>query len=87
MCHVYAIFYFCISIPMRWLASNCHLLKHSNFSVRSMGKTIDMLEETMSDIVNDGSQMLSELFMCDIWTELLVEIPEFKLYMKYLFEE
>ena len=87
MCRVYAIFHFCISIPMHWLAGNCHKLKHSNFSVRSMGRTIDMLEKTMSDIVNDGSRMLSELFMCGIWTELLVEIPAFKLYMTYLFEE
>ena len=66
MCRVYAIFHFCISIPMRWLAVNCHELKHSNFSVRSMGRTIDMLEQTMSDIVNDGSRMLSKAFMSGI---------------------
>ena len=87
MCRVYAIFHFCISIPMRWLAGNCHLLKHCNFSVRSMGRTIDILEEAMSNIVTDGSRMLSEFFMCNIWDELLLEIPEFQSYMNYLFEE
>ena len=25
--------------------------------------------------------------MCNIWAELLVEIPDFQSYMKYLFEE
>ena len=52
-----------------------------------MGRTIDILEEAMSDIVNDGSRMLSEFFMCNIWAELLVEIPDFQSYMRYLFYE
>ena len=87
MCRVYAIFHFCISMPMRWLAGNCHKLKESDFSVRSMGKTIDVLEKAMSDVVNDGSKMLIEGFMCSIWDDFLLEIPEFKEYMKYMFEE
>ena len=51
MCCVYAIFHSCINIPLCCLAGKCHLLKHCNFSVRSMGRTIDILEEAMSDIM------------------------------------
>ena len=71
MCRVYAIFHFCISMPMRWLAGNCHKLKESDFSVRLMGRTINILEQAMSDVVNDGPKMLSEPFMSSIWDKFL----------------
>ena len=59
---------------MRWLASSTHLLKDSNWSIPSMGKVIDILEETLSKIMNDRKKMLSDAFMNAIWEPLSQEI-------------
>ena len=32
-----------ITIPMRWLTANCHKLAQYNWSVRSMGRTVDRI--------------------------------------------
>ena len=58
MSRIFAIFHLCISMPMRWLAGNTHKLQTSDWSIRSMGRVIDLLGKAMITISNDGSKML-----------------------------
>ena len=67
MSRIFAIFRLCISMPMRWLAGNTHKLQTLDWSIRSMGKVIDLLEEAMTKISNDGNKMLCEVHMMSIF--------------------
>ena len=67
MTRVYAIFHLGISLPMRWLAGNTHRLQNSNWSIRSMGIAIDLLEEALISIADDGNKMLEDEFMMSIF--------------------
>ena len=86
MCRTYAIFHFCISLPMGWLAGNTHTLKDSDWSIFSIGRAINLLEFSLSNIVNDGQQMLSNKFIMGIFEPLLDTFPQFQLYMTFIFE-
>ena len=54
-------------MPMRWLAGNTHNVGAQGYdwSVLSMGKEIDALEEAMVKIEDDGALFLYEAFMSD----------------------
>ena len=73
-------------MPMRWLAGNTHKLQTSDWSIRLMGKVIDLLEEAMITISNDGSRMLSNEFMMSIFQSLKDNLPEFAEFMDFMFE-
>ena len=86
MSRIFAIFHLCISMPMRWLAGNTHKLQTSDWSIRSMGKVIDLLEKAMIKISNDGSIMLCEAHMMSIFQPLIDTIPEFAEFVEFMFE-
>ena len=67
---IFPIFYLCISMPMLWVAGNTHKLQTSDWSIRLMGKVIDLLEEAIITISNDGSRMLCDVFMMSIFQPL-----------------
>ena len=84
----------CISIlmPLRWLAGNCHLLSEYNWSERSTGRSIDILERALEKIADGtdehgpGELMLQDTFMMLIFDELACELPPFKKYLSYMYE-
>ena len=66
---VFAIFYFTVCMPMRWLSDNTHNVgaRGYNWSLMSMGKAIYALEEAMVKIEDDGALFLDEAFMSNIF--------------------
>ena len=84
---VFSIIHFSISLPMRWLAGSTHLLKDSDWSIRSMGKAIDLLEVALMKIENDGQLFLSHQFMMEIFKEIADTVVPFRTYIQYMFEE
>ena len=51
-----------------------------------MGKVIDLLEDAMIIISNDGSRMLSDDFMMSIFQSLKDDLPEFEEFLNFLLE-
>jgi len=72
LCHVMAILFFKIVMPLRWLAGNTHFLGQCGFdwSVRSMGKALDALEAALIQIQDNGSLYLDEAFMNSIFSKI-----------------
>ena len=83
---VYAIFHVAICFPMRYLAGKAHTLGAHDFSIRSMGKVIDTVDEKLKQIVDTPENFISYDFMKDIFKELIDKIPPFKEYLTYMFE-
>ena len=67
-----------ICMPMRWLAGNSHELAEFDWSARSNGRAIDLLERSLEAIVADPSKILDEEFMYGIFWELMEEMAPFK---------
>ena len=44
---VHLIYHLALVMPMRWLSGNTHLLGERNWSVRSMGRALNLLEAAM----------------------------------------
>eukprot|EP00957_Ditylum_brightwellii_P193288 14717125-Ditylum_brightwellii.AAC.1 len=57
LCCVMAILHFSICVPMRWIAGNTYHIGNlgNDWSVRSMGKAINALYDSMAQIKADGS--------------------------------
>ena len=51
-----------------------------------MGRAIDILEFALSNTANDRDQMTSKELMMVIFKQLLDTLPEFQLYMNFMFE-
>ena len=56
LARVCAIVYLSICIPTRWLAGNSQKLEKYNWSIRSMGKVVDILDVALEEIANDGTK-------------------------------
>ena len=89
LCRVFAILHYTICMPMRFLAGNTHSFGATGYdwSARSMGLAIDALEEAMIELEKDGSKLLSEDFMCSIFSKMYNGGPFEPLteYMEYMF--
>ena len=88
LCRVFAILHYTICLPMRFLAGNSHSIGAQGYdwSTRSMGNAIDALEEAMIEIETDGSKLLSEDFMGNIFSNIynygpLEPLTEFMTFM------
>ena len=82
-----SILHVAICIPMRWLAGNTHKMKDHNWSVRSMGRALDILESALEKILLDQSLILDRQFMMGIFDELRSELLPFDDFLKYKFEQ
>ena len=62
---------------MRFLAGNSHNIGAQGYdwSTRSMGNAIDALEKAMIEIETDGSKLLSEDFMGNIFSNIYNDGP------------
>ena len=83
---VCSIIHIAVCLPLRWLAGNSHKLKRYDWSVRSMGKCIDLLEKALELITDNGSYILDEYFMMGIFNTLHEQLPPFSDYITHMFE-
>ena len=84
---VLLILYLCILIPVRWISAQTHTLGQYNWGARSMGKVLDILEETMNKIHANHSLVLSKEYMMAIFVELHNELPPFEEFWQHKFEK
>ena len=72
LARVMSIIHYKIALPMRWLAGNTHHMHGSGYdwSIRSMGKAIDALHDAMVVIAGDGTKLLDETFMNNIFSKI-----------------
>jgi hypothetical protein len=84
---VASILHLAVVIPMRWLAGNTHKLFGYRWGERSMGRAIALLHDAFVEIQGDGSLLLEEEFVMHIFASLYDELPPFKEYLDYHFEE
>ena len=81
-----SVFFLAIIVPTRWLAANTHKLSHRNWGESSMGKVIDILYQTMLEIVQDGTKGMDEDYIMNIFKPIEEELPEFKAHLDWYFE-
>jgi hypothetical protein len=74
-------------LPMRWLASNTHELSKYIWGERYMGRAITLLHDAFVEVQRDGSLMLDEGFIMNIFSSLYDELPPLKQYLDYHLEE
>ena len=86
LARVCSIVHIAICLPSRWLAGNTHKLAQYDWSVRSMGRMVDLLQKALVEVAADGQKMLDESFMMGIFDELIDELPPLKEYMNYIFD-
>jgi len=82
-----SIVFIAVVVPMRWLAGKTHELAHRNWSERSMGRAVDLMYNAFVEVESNGELMLDEDFIMGIFSPLYEELPEFKAYLEYFFEE
>jgi hypothetical protein len=74
-------------LPMRWLAGNTHKLAEYGWGERSMGRAITLLHDEFVEIQSDGSLLLDQEFIMNIFSPHYKEIPPLKQYLNYHFKE
>ena len=84
---VASILHLAVVIPMRWLAGNTHKLFEYGWGERSMERAIKLLHDAFIEIQGDGSLLLEEDFIMNIFASLYDELPPFKEYQNYHLEE
>ncbi len=84
---VASILHLAVVIPMRWLAGNTHKLFEYRWGERSIGHAIKLLHDAFIEIQGDGSLLLEEDFIMNIFESLYDELPPFKEYLNYHLEE
>jgi hypothetical protein len=57
------------------------------FLSRSMSRVINIIYDFAKDLLADGSKLLDDDFMLNLFSPLYEELPEFKQYMTYYMEE
>ena len=86
LARVCTIIHLSICLPTRWLAGNSHKLSDYDWSVRSMGQMIDLLEKALEEIEKDGTLIVNESFMMVIFNELIEKLPPFKEYIRHMYK-
>jgi hypothetical protein len=76
-----------VVLPMRLLAGNTHELSKYSWGERSMGRAITLLHNAFVEVQHDGSLMLDEGFIMNIFSFLYDELPPLKQYLDYHLEE
>ena len=82
-----AIFFLAVIVPMRWLAGHTHNLAHRNWGEVSMGRALDAVYVAFKKVALDGSLLLNEDFIMNIFEPFYAELPKLKDHIDYYFEE
>ena len=86
LARVCEIIHLSICMPKIWLAGNSHKLEKYDWSVRSMEKIVNILEEYLEELKEDGSNIMNEKFMMGFFDEIKNTIPQFKDYYRHMYE-
>ena len=84
---VLSILHMCIVIPVRWISAQTHNLGQYKWGARSMGRVLDIIEESMDEINTNHSLILSKDYMMAIFVELHDELPPFNGFCENRFEK
>lgn len=87
MLRVLSILHISVALPLRWLAGNVQDLEEYGFGVLDMGWTVDLMEAAFEEIAKDGSKLLDEDFMMNIFKEIIDKVALFRDYLQFMFEE
>ena len=87
LCRMMSIVHLSLAIPMRWLSGNRNRLSEHGWNVRSMGRTIDMLEAALMIVQDDEMLMIDEQHMMSIFSDIENEIPPLKEFLEYVHED
>ena len=83
---LFSILHVSIVIPFRWLAGNTHKLAKYGWGARSMGRAVDMLHTTCTQLLDDIKLIHDRNFMMKIFDEISNEIPAFKEFLVFKFK-
>ena len=81
-----SILHIAICIPLCWILGQTHKLKNYNWGARLMGRVLNVLETSLEKIEADPKLAYSEIYMMNIFHELVEELPPFKDYLQHQFE-
>ena len=84
---VLSILHIAVCMPVRWLAGNTENLAQYDFGAVSMGRTLDMLEDAFIKISSDGTLLLDEDFVMNIFSDIVDEVEPFDKYLHFMFNE
>ena len=82
-----SIVHYAIIVPFRWLAGNSHTLSEYGWSVRSMGRAVDIIFDSMTMLANEPEKLIDESFMMHIFDPLINELPPLKDYLHYYYND
>ncbi len=74
-------------LPTRWLAGNAKDLGQYGFSYYHMGSVLDLMEDRFEEISCDGSLMMNENYMMDIFSLIAINVDPFAEYLEFMFTE
>lgn len=83
---LFSILHVSIVIPFRWLAGNTHKLAHHKWGARSMGRAVDILHTACGELLDDIKLIHDKTFMMNLFDDIADEIPEFKKFLDFEFE-
>ena len=83
----FSILHVSIVIPFRWLSGKTHTLGQHNWGARSMGRAVDILHTACGQLLDDIKMIHDKKFMMSLFDDIANEIPEFKEFLTYKFEE
>ena len=68
------------------MAGKSHELGQYGWSVRSMGRMLDTLENSLVKVQEDPTLFTNEDYILNMFNEYRVEIDPFNEYLKYVYE-
>ena len=86
-CRVVAICHISMCLPLRWLAGNSHQLTEYDWNIRSMGRNIDALEESLMRIEEKSKLITDEEHMMNMFKDFQDELPPLHECLLHVFED
>ena len=84
---VLSILHIAICLPTRWLAGNAKDLGQYGFCYYDMGSVLDLMEDRFEEISSDGSLMMNEDYMMDMFSSIAIKVDPFAEYLEFMFTE
>ncbi len=84
---VLSILHIAICLPIRWLAGNAKDLGQYGFSYYDVGSVLDLMEDRFEEISSDGSLMMNEDYMMDMFSPIAIKVDPFAVYLELMFTE
>ena len=83
---LFAILNVAVCMPVCWLSGNNHKLAHHNWGARSMIRVFAIFHTALNNILDDIKLIHKKSTMMFIFQDIVQEIPEFKAFLVYEFQ-